>query len=134
MLNDQLLDQILPLLAKGQKIEAIALLRSKLNLGLAEAKQAIDQLDADRLVSATDASSDSDAWQAAAKELLLQGKKLAAIKLCQEQTGCSLMSAKEKVEALAAKHGLRVSGGCFGMLLFVATTLVTALSGAIYFA
>jgi ribosomal protein L7/L12 len=130
MLNDQLLDQILPLLAKGQKIEAIVVIRSALNLSLAEAKQAIDQLEAERFAPTTTDNS----WQDEAKELLLHGKKLAAIKLCQERTGCSLMSAKEQVEALAAKHGLSASGGCFGMLLFVATTLLAALSAAAYFA
>jgi ribosomal protein L7/L12 len=135
--NDQLLDQILPLLAKQQKLEAIKVIRTALNLSLADAKQAIDQLEAERfsLTGATPAAGQADdSWQTTARELLLQGKALQAIKLCKERTGCSLQSAKEQVEALASKHGLSARSGCLGMLLFIATTLVGALSvAAVYF-
>ncbi len=135
--NDQLLDQILPLLAHQQKIEAIKVIRSALNLSLADAKSAIDQLEAERfaLTAAKPAAKTADdAWQTAARELLLQGKSLQAIKLCKVRTGCSLQSAKEQVDALAAKHGLSARSGCLGMLLFIATTLIGALSvAAVYF-
>lgn len=135
--NDQLLDQILPLLAKQQKIEAIKVIRTALNLSLADAKQAVDQLQAERFAvgAATPAAGQADdSWQTAARELLLQGKGLQAIKLCKDRTGCSLQSAKEQVEALAAKHGLSARSGCLGMLMFIATTLVGALCvAAVYF-
>jgi ribosomal protein L7/L12 len=62
---------------------------------------------------------------------LMQGhKKIDAIKLYRQQSGADLKTAKDFVEALAAKHGVAPStSGCAGvvLLLFLAGA---ALSGA----
>jgi len=50
--------------------------------------------------------------------LLEGGKKIVAIKLYRQQTGCDLKNAKDAVEALAAKHGIVSKGaGCAGVIL-----------------
>ena len=50
--------------------------------------------------------------------LMKGGKKIVAIKLYRQQTGCDLKNAKDAVEALAAKHGIVSKGtGCAGVIL-----------------
>lgn len=49
--------------------------------------------------------------------LLRQGQKIAAIKVYREQTGSGLKEAKDFVEALAAKNGVKATGaGCAGVI------------------
>ncbi|QDU29643.1 hypothetical protein ETAA8_47580 [Anatilimnocola aggregata] len=121
-MNDALLDEVLALLAQNKKLEAIKLLKETLGLGLPEAKQAIDQLQADnaQALSAV-ATPGTTSWEPEARELLKQGQKLRAIKLGRERTGCNLRDAKEKVESLAAEQGItpKQAGGCVGVLLLL---------------
>ncbi len=50
--------------------------------------------------------------------LMEGGKKIDAVKLYREQTGCDLKNAKDAVETLAAKHGVVSKGsGCAGAIL-----------------
>ena len=100
-------DQIQQLARAGKKIEAIKLVRAQTGLGLKEAKDAVEAIERGELVeltlratSTTQAVSGIDPDQIT--ELLLQGKKIEAIKLVREQTGLGLKEAKDVVEAIEA--------------------------------
>ena len=111
----ELEEQLRLLLAEGQKIEAIKVYRERTGAGLAEAKDAVEALEAgQRLPSqAIDRGFESELVA-----LLEQGQKIEAIRLYRDKTGAGLKEAKDAVEALAAKHGLPVGrSGCAGVVL-----------------
>lgn len=121
-INDQLLDQVLVLLAKQQKLEAMKVVKSTLGCSLSDAKSAVDRLEAEQLAHPLPMAAAKEIdWQAEVKDLLLQGKKLHAIKVCRERTGCGLKEAAEQVEALALRHGINPRSGCLGVLLLIVT-------------
>ncbi len=99
------LSGILEQLRAGKKIEAIKLYREQTGLGLKEAKDAVEAIERGetpeltlRVTSATHGVSGVDLDQIT--ELLLQNKKIDAIKLYREQTGLGLKEAKDAVEAI----------------------------------
>jgi ribosomal protein L7/L12 len=111
-------DDLLSLIRRGQKIEAIERYREQTGAGLADAKAVVEAMERGeppppgREAPAPD-DVDSDLW-----ELLKQGQKIAAIKRYRERTGCGLREAKEAVEAMAREHGIVATGsGCAGILL-----------------
>ncbi|QDS94448.1 hypothetical protein FF011L_32270 [Roseimaritima multifibrata] len=67
-------------------------------------------------------------------ELLQQGKKLAAVKRYKDLTGSRLGESKDAVEKLAEslspgttpRAALESKSGCFGMVLFLVTSLTAA--------
>jgi ribosomal protein L7/L12 len=131
--NDQLLDEVLSLLARKQKLEAVKVVKYGLNLSLMDAKNLVERLEAELpstkvTTTASEQTTDEIPWHAGAKELLLQGKKLHAIKYCREQTGSSLREAKEQVEALAVQNGINPRSGCLGVVIAVAFIIATAVS------
>lgn len=79
-----------------------------------------------------DQQSDDHAFIEELTEALLQGRKIEAIKLYRERTGCGLAEAKEEIETLAAdlkaRHPTqfpdRPKLGCGGVLLQIALTLL----------
>jgi hypothetical protein len=63
---------------------------------------------------------ESDSLEGQVLALLEGGRKIQAVKLYREQTGCDLKAARDAVEALAAKHGVVAKGGgCAGVVLLV---------------
>jgi ribosomal protein L7/L12 len=109
------LDQIQQLTRAGKKIEAIKLVREQTGLGLKEAKDAVEAIDRGetveltlRATSTTHGVSGVDLDQI--NELLLQNKKIEAIKLYREQTGLGLKEAKDAVEAIEATGWLSTPG------------------------
>jgi len=112
----ELEEQLRLLLAEGQKIEAIKVYRERTGAGLAEAKDAVEALEAGKRLPSqgmTDPESDKELIA-----LLEQGQKIEAIRMYREKTGAGLKEAKDAVEALAAKHGLPVGrSGCAGVVL-----------------
>lgn len=123
-MNDQLLDQVLALLAKKQKLEAVKVMKAALNCSLFDAKTAVERLEAEIAAPTTDSAAEETTWQTEAKELLRQGKKLHAIKLCREQTGCSLKEAKDQMDALELRMGKHSGSGCLGVMLVAMLVLV----------
>lgn len=107
--------QIRVLLAQGQKIEAIKAYREATGASLAEAKDAVEAMNAGPGLPPT-AMPDHEQE---ILELLHQGKKIAAIKLHRERTGKGLKEAKDAVEALATRHGIAKGGGCVGVIAIV---------------
>jgi ribosomal protein L7/L12 len=99
--------QIQELVRAGKKIEAIKLVRAQTGLGLKEAKDAVEAIERGetveltlRATSTTQVVSGVDLDQIT--ELLLQGKKIEAIKLVREQTGLGLKEAKDVIDAIEA--------------------------------
>jgi len=61
-----------------------------------------------------------DEWEDGVLALCREGKKIAAIKLYRQATGVDLRTAKQAVEALAARHGVPFPKvGCAGVLLAI---------------
>lgn len=93
------------LVARGNKIEAIKLVRERTGMGLKEAKDYVESLpNATPLSELTSAlpnaaSSTDDADQELAA-LIARGNTIGAIKLVRERTGMGLKEAKDYVESL----------------------------------
>lgn len=53
--------------------------------------------------------------------LLTEGRRIQAIKRYREATGCDLLQAKEAIESIEQKLGIRQTAGCAGLLLLILT-------------
>jgi ribosomal protein L7/L12 len=100
------------LVHSGQKIEAIKLYRELFSVGLKEAKDAVDKLEAGEpvvltsvSVTSSSASADQAARMAEMMQLLQAGKKIEAIKLYRQMFDVGLKEAKDAVEAMEAGIG-----------------------------
>ena len=104
----------------GRKLEAIKLFREQTHVGLAEAKAAVEALEAGQQIS--DSPPPADDFERRILALMTAGEKIAAIKLYRDKTNSGLKEAKEAVEALAARHGISTPTrtGCLGVLLLLA--------------
>jgi ribosomal protein L7/L12 len=111
--TEQLLAEIRRHLAAGNKIEAIKHYREATGVGLAEAKGAVERIEAGKapLASPADAAL-SGAEASRIKAMIARGEKMAAIKLYRKAADVDLKAAKEAVDALAAQQ--RATGGAHG--------------------
>ncbi len=97
------LDEVRVLVAQGNKIAAIKLVREQTGMGLKEAKDYVEALPATGPIAppvgsaAPQPASDLSEVHA----LALQGQKIQAIKLYRELTGVGLKEAKEYVDSLS---------------------------------
>jgi ribosomal protein L7/L12 len=96
----------------GQKIEAIKLYRQMFDVGLKEAKDAVEKLEAGEplvltsvSVTSTGASADQATRLAEVVQLLRAGQKIEAIKLYRQISDVGLKEAKDAVEAMEAGLG-----------------------------
>ena len=113
--NPALAQRVKHLVADGQKIEAIKLLREATGLGLAEAKQAVEAIASSEHLEPNELSAEAEGELLG---LLQAGRKIEAIKRYREQHPCGLKEAKEFVEALAKQRGIVApQGGCLGVSL-----------------
>ncbi|HEU5086057.1 MAG TPA: ribosomal protein L7/L12 [Roseiflexaceae bacterium] len=91
------------LLARGNKIEAIKLVRERTGWGLKEAKDYVEALpNAPPLPApvAPEAPVSAGSMDDEARALLAKGQKIVAIKLVRERTGWGLKEAKDYVDEL----------------------------------
>lgn len=94
-------DDILELIERGKKIEAIKLAREHLGLGLAEAKDLVEGLDRDaRNVPVPEGDDEVD-------RLLRARKKIDAVRVYRNLAGCGLKEAKDAIELRAVELGLQ---------------------------
>jgi ribosomal protein L7/L12 len=110
-------DEIVHLLTRKQKIEAIKRYREMTGVGLAEAKAAVEQMERELLLGPQVAmgvqsvmgaaggtvgldESAADLFAVELQQLLLAGRKLEAIKLYREKTGASLAEAKAVIDRM----------------------------------
>lgn len=103
--DQALVAEIRALLGQGKKINAIKLLRSRIPMGLAEAKQAVEEIEAGRVPAhwpgrprPQDITDRSLVDQAT--DLKRQGRLIEAVKLVRQRTGLSLREAKDLVDNL----------------------------------
>ncbi len=136
--NPALAQRVKHLVADGQKIEAIKVLREATGLGLAEAKSAVEMIERAE-INAPGAGTDGKGHQHDDLErrlcrLVEEGELIQAIKLYRAQTSCGLKEAKEFVEALATRNGITPPrSGCLGVMLclmFAFIVLTTCASKA----
>ena len=117
--------RILLLMQAGKKIEAIKLYRQETGCGLKEAKDAVEALAAGQPIARRSGESveyigiDPNSLEGQVLALMRAQKTIWAIKVYREQTGAGLKEAKDAVEALAAKYGIRKQAGCAGMVLLM---------------
>jgi ribosomal protein L7/L12 len=97
----QLLDEIKGHIAAGRKIEAIKLYRDATGAGLAEAKEAVELIEAGRPPKTeSGAVIGDDRALHAVSALVAKGNKIEASKRYREATGLGLKEAKDAVDAL----------------------------------
>lgn len=97
----QLLADIKGHIAAGRKIEAIKLYRDATGAGLAEAKEAIELIEAGKPPKdSTRAAIGDDRALLAVSDLVAKGDKIEAIRRYREATGLGLKEAKDAVDAL----------------------------------
>ncbi len=98
--SDDELERIRAAVAGGRKIEAIKLYRESTGAGLAEAKRAVESLEAGRSIGgkAIESASNEDIDQIQAA--VFAGEKINAIKLYRTVTGKGLKESKQFIEAL----------------------------------
>ena len=129
--NVELADRIRRLVAEGQKIEAIKLLREATGVGLAEAKAGVEAIERGDTSAVTGmdhgAVESNDELEQRLLRLVLEGQKIQAVKLYREHTSSGLKEAKEFVESLAVRHDVAAPrGGCLGVLLGLMIVFVFA--------
>lgn len=120
-------------LKSGNKIEAIKLCREASGMGLAEAKDWVEKLEASPEVMLPSAG-DLAGTLAPVAELLFKGEKISAIKLYHDQVkpGAGLKESKEAVEQLEAglraqhpeKFTAKAKSGCAAILAMLAVLVV----------
>ena len=92
-------------LARGQKIEAIRIVREQLGVGLAEAKQAVEQYRPEAAIAASDRHAAADPAHGLPAEALVAlaaGHKIEAIRITREALGVGLKEAKQAVDRYQA--------------------------------
>ena len=104
------------LLRDGQSIMAIKRFREVTGLGLRESKEAVEALVVGHGLPTT--AGDSSIDEAKIVALLRESQFIQAIKVYRKATGLGLKEAKEAVEGIAARQGIRpTQKGCFGVVL-----------------
>jgi ribosomal protein L7/L12 len=102
--TEQLQAEIRRHLAVGNKIEAIKHYREATGVGLAEAKDAVERIEAGKAPLASPADATLPGAEASRiKAMIARGETMAAIKLYRKAAGVDLKAAKEAVDALAAQ-------------------------------
>lgn len=127
---DKVPPEILQCIRQGNKIEAIKLLREHSGWGLREAKDEAERLEAGLASGQIPFSASAGAGAGAAEEvpadiakLARQGKKIEAIKLLRERTGCGLKESKDRIEALP---GVPKTAGCMSVMVLVVLLVAAA--------
>ena len=97
---DSLEYEVQNLLAQNRKIQAIKVVRERMNWGLKQAKDYVDDLATGNKPNAPQPliSDETLDWQL--RELMAQGKTIQAIKLVREHKNMGLKEAKRYVESL----------------------------------
>lgn len=102
----------------GRKIEAIKVYRERYHVGLREAKDAVEALEAGHPATAPtprppDSPADPAFWSTI-DELLAAGNKIEAIRRYRERFGTGLKEAKDAIDQRQASNPrLQVKSGCF---------------------
>ena len=124
-MDEAIENEIRQLLASGNKIAAIKRYREQTGVGLAEAKAAVESLEAGGSLTERVRPDDSELTDQIVG-LLGRGEKIEAVKLYRNQFGVGLKEAKEAVERIGEQNGIPASSGsgCLGVVLFGIVVIV----------
>ncbi|MFY9254179.1 MAG: hypothetical protein WAO83_12035 [Fuerstiella sp.] len=127
LMDEAFENEIRELLASGNKIPAIKRYREETGAGLAEAKTAVESLEASGSLPKRDRLDDSELTSQVV-HLLGRGEMIQAVKLYREQSGLGLKQSREAVQRIANENGIAATSGvgCFGVVL-LGFALVTGL-------
>lgn len=101
-------DDILVLIERGRKIEAIKLARESLGMSLAEAKDFVEGLEkGERANADTPPRRPGHEADHEIDRLLREKRKIDAVRVYREQAGCGLKEAKDAIEQRAVALGLQ---------------------------
>ncbi len=109
--NPEWIQQVQQLAQAGQKIEAIKLFREHTNLGLNEAKDAVEAMEAGQVTTTITTNHFTQKMELTPDvtdqviQLVQQGRKIEAIKLIREQTNLGLKESKDIADGLEKLHG-----------------------------
>ena len=128
-MHDAFENEIRKLLASGNKIAAIKRYREETGVGLAEAKAAVESLEAGGSFTERVQPEDSDLTQQIVT-LLGKGEKIEAVKMYRDRIRVGLKEAKEAVERIGEQNGIPASSGtgCLGVVLLGIVVVVGLLS------
>jgi len=142
---DELLDRVRKLMASGQKIEAIKLVRDETGLGLKEAKDAVERCAqggspdiAEDLIVQRAAAQGGAQVDGEIKALLHSGRKIEAIKMLRMRSGLDLKASKDIIDGLErtgtgrTQSAVERDGRGGGRRWIVVLLLVIAAAMAIY--
>ncbi len=127
-------------LDRGQKIEAIKLLREATGLGLKEARDAVEHMEAGgSMPSVEQPAIGTDAGDEIARALA-QGHKLEAIRLYREKKGVGLKEAKDAIEAMSPNRSPVTPGlspgevkGSGGLTWLTVAVVAAAIASYLFF-
>lgn len=94
--------RLVDLVREGRKIEAIKLVREVTGCGLKEGKDAVEKLERELTPGQPPVPRGKEADDEI-RRLLREDRKIEAIKVYREATGCGLKEAKDAVERIAAE-------------------------------
>jgi ribosomal protein L7/L12 len=109
--------ELLELMRQGRKIDAIKLWREKTNVGLKEAKEAVEAIERGQTptIAGPDdgpkAAPDPERLTNEVMALLREGETLAAIKRWREVTGADLKAAKDAIDLLRGPSSVAAKAG-----------------------
>ena len=128
-MDDSFEEEIRRLLESGNKIFAIKRYREETGVGLAEAKAAVELLEADGSFSKP-VQPDNPHVRSEIVSLLGRGEKIKAIKVYREQFGVGLKEAKEAIDFIGEQNGIPSSSGygCLSVILLGITVIVGLLN------
>ena len=128
-MHDAFEEEIRRLLESGNKILAIKRYREETGVGLAEAKAAVESLEAGGSFTEP-VQSDDPQVTSEIVTLLSHGEKIKAIKLYREQFRVGLKEAKEAVDYIGEQNGIPSSSGygCLGVVLLGIAVIIGLLN------
>lgn len=128
-MDEAIENEIRQQLASGNKIAAIKRYREATGVGLAEAKAAVESLEAGGSSTERVQPEDSDLTQQIVT-LLGRGEKIEAVKMYRDRFRVGLKEAKEAVEQIGEQNGIPASSGtgCLGVVLFGSLVVVGLLN------
>lgn len=125
-------------IGRGDKIAAVKLLRSATELGLKEAKDAVEQIESGGPLFAAQPMAGTTVSEEVARALR-QGNKLQAIRLYRQQEGVGLKEAKEAIEAMPERQQPASDGLSPGevkkspVFLWIAVAIVAGVAAALLY-
>ncbi len=102
--NLKIPSEILELIKRGNKIEAIKMLRGELNIGLKEAKGIVDKISSGSTIDNNFIKTKNISVSEKALDFLRKGKKIDAVKVVREEMGLGLKDSKDIVEKVLLEN------------------------------